>query len=455
MIFIYAIIASVIGFAGSLFLVYSDNIVDFTDKVFNKIFGSYDSKKKKNSPSANTPVEGSLLAGSSLTKDMKQAIEPLLLSWGNADSSYLTGRMDTTFRQMQENSIRLLQRHGLRRVIRLQKTKMKNTGKPGNFKNWNDGGRQWREGEAEGSLRDTYVDASGRTVNDELIRNARIAVRQSRHIRCKDLAAEKERKRQGKKGNKEFYEEVREQRCYSCGAEITISGAETTCPFCGRPVFSNFYDWQTQDFVIENEGFGKTLLMFLPVVPVTFIVTLLIFLPFMDVIKGDAAFALMLLAGGVIVGFIATLIVLVLFEHIFNKSSKTKKITRFSENLFRSSILEELWKRADPETTLEMYLGEIKYKSVTNTEDQSFITAMVPLRTRTIDSSGKISTVTTRKRLKMVRARYPNKLKSQGEILVNKSCPSCGVPFLPDDHGACSYCGYSLQVDNSKWKIAE
>ena len=105
MIFIYAIIASVIGFAGSLFLVYSDNIVDFTDKVFNKIFGSYDSKNKKNSQSANTPVEGSPLAGSSLTKDMKQAIEPLLLSWENADSSYLTGRMDTTFRQMQENNL--------------------------------------------------------------------------------------------------------------------------------------------------------------------------------------------------------------------------------------------------------------------------------------------------------------------------------------------------------------
>ena len=124
MIFIYAIIASVIGFAGSLFLVYSDNIVDFTDKVFNKIFGSYDSKNKKNNTDTKAPAEGSLLAGSSLTKDMKQAIEPLLLSWGNADSSYLTGRMDTTFRQMQENSIRLLQKHGLRRVIRLQKTKM-------------------------------------------------------------------------------------------------------------------------------------------------------------------------------------------------------------------------------------------------------------------------------------------------------------------------------------------
>ena len=57
MIFIYAIIASVIGFAGSLFLVYSDNIVDFTDKVFNKIFGSYDSKNKKNNTGTKAPAE--------------------------------------------------------------------------------------------------------------------------------------------------------------------------------------------------------------------------------------------------------------------------------------------------------------------------------------------------------------------------------------------------------------
>ena len=121
MIFIYAIIAAAIGLAGTLFLAYSDDIIVFTNKVSDKIFGSYDSKNKKHNTSANTPVEGSPLAGSSLTKDMKQAIEPLLLSWENADSSYLTGRMDTTFRQMQENSIRLLQRHGLRRVIRLQK----------------------------------------------------------------------------------------------------------------------------------------------------------------------------------------------------------------------------------------------------------------------------------------------------------------------------------------------
>lgn len=32
-------------------------------------------------------------------------------------------------------------------------------------------------------------------------------------------------------------------------------------------------------------------------------------------------------------------------------------------------------------------------------------------------------------------------------------CPSCGANYVPDEKGCCSYCGYSLKVDNSKWKI--
>lgn len=33
------------------------------------------------------------------------------------------------------------------------------------------------------------------------------------------------------------------------------------------------------------------------------------------------------------------------------------------------------------------------------------------------------------------------------------TCPSCGANYVPDEKGCCSYCGYSLKVDNSKWKI--
>ncbi|MBO4473277.1 MAG: hypothetical protein J5750_00030 [Clostridiales bacterium] len=454
MIFFYAILAAIIDLLGALWLVYGDDITSFFEKKTEGLFGSYD-KNSKNKSATKAPAGGSSLAGTSLTGEMKQAIEPIFLSWEHADSSLLTGRMDKTFRQMQENSIRLLQKHGLRRVIRLQKMKMKNTGKPGNFLSWNDGGRQWREAEAEGPVRDTYVNSAGQKVSEEYLKSARIAVRQSRHVKCKDLRSEKERKKQGKKGNTEFYEEVQEQRCYSCGAEISISGNETVCPFCGRPVFSNFYDWQTQDLTMENEGLGKTILLFLPVFPVTFLVTLLLFLPFGSVATDDIVFSLGLTAVGVVVGFIATLLLILLFEHLTSKEKKLKGVVRFYGNLFRSSVIEELWKRSDPETTLEMYLGEIKYGAVENTEEQSFITATVPVKTKLIDSSGRISTKVEKRKLKMVRARYPQKLRSEGEILQNKSCPSCGVPFLPDDHGSCSYCGYSLQVDNSKWKIQE
>ena len=451
---VYAVIAAIIAFLGSLWLVYSDDLLASFGHKAESLLGSYD-KKPKNNSASQAPAEGSPLAGTSLTGEMKQAIEPIFLSWENADSALLTGRMDKTFRQMQENSIRLLQRFGLRRVIRLQKMKMHNTGKPGNFKSWNDGGRQWREGEAEGPATEIYINSEGRIISSQYMRTARVAVRQSRHVQCKDLKSEKERKRQGKKGTTEFYGDIREQRCYSCGAEITISGAETVCPFCGRPVFANFYDWQTQDFIFEKEPITRTILDFLPILPVTFLVTLLLFLPFGSAATDDIIFSLGLMAAGVIVGFIATLLLIVLFVDIIGENRKLKKVTRFYENLFRSSLLEEMWARADLEKTLEMWLGKIKYNKVRNTEDQTFITATVPVGTRTIDAAGNISTATVKKKLTMVRARYPNKLKSRGEILENKSCPSCGVPFLPDDHGACSYCGYSLQVDNSKWKITE
>ena len=37
----------------------------------------------------------------------------------------------------------------------------------------------------------------------------------------------------------------------------------------------------------------------------------------------------------------------------------------------------------------------------------------------------------------------------------NVICPSCGANFIPDQDGCCSYCGYRLPIDNSKWRILE
>lgn len=55
----------------------------------------------------------------------------------------------------------------------------------------------------------------------------------------------------------------------------------------------------------------------------------------------------------------------------------------------------------------------------------------------------------------MKRAKYPSRIKSRGEIYIEKECPSCGANFMPDKNNNCSYCGYGLQVYNGKWKIVE
>ena len=56
--------------------------------------------------------------------------------------------------------------------------------------------------------------------------------------------------------------------------------------------------------------------------------------------------------------------------------------------------------------------------------------------------------------LKLYRARYPRRMKSKGQaVFEEKECPRCGANFMPDKNGCCSYCGYQLSIDNSKWRI--
>ena len=56
--------------------------------------------------------------------------------------------------------------------------------------------------------------------------------------------------------------------------------------------------------------------------------------------------------------------------------------------------------------------------------------------------------------LKLYRARYPRHMKSKGQaVFEEKECPRCGANFMPDKNGCCSYCGYQLSIDNSKWRI--
>ena len=445
MIWFYSVLAALIAFGLGALLLFSDSITDL-------LFGG---GKEAAIAKMSEPLEGSIFSGQKMTKDLKEGVEPILLSWENADASYLPARTDKTFRAMQENTIRILQKYGLRRMIRVSAVTMENQGKPNNFISWNDGGRQWREGSAKATALEQYINAQGQVVHRNYYRNARLAIRQSRSVKASDLSRDKERRKQGKRGTKEFYEEISAQKCFSCGADIEVRGAEAVCPFCGRPVFANYFDWQTQDFVFEKIGVASSIKDVLPLIPVTFLATLMLLLPFGSDIDHDPVFSLLLCAVGVVVGIVLTMVVVILAEHFFGKKKTMKKVVRFYENLFRSSILEELWERTDREHTLDLWLGNIQYNKVTNTEEESLIEASVLVGTRTVDDNGNIGYSEKKTKLLMARARYPQRMKAKVEMFQNKSCPSCGVPFLPDEKGNCSYCGYSLQVDNSKWKIRE
>ena len=53
----------------------------------------------------------------------------------------------------------------------------------------------------------------------------------------------------------------------------------------------------------------------------------------------------------------------------------------------------------------------------------------------------------------MQRVRNPEERKADGALFVEKECPSCGANFVPDENHCCSFCGYALQHDRSKWMM--
>ena len=93
-------------------------------------------------------------------------------------------------------------------------------------------------------------------------------------------------------------------------------------------------------------------------------------------------------------------------------------------------------------------------KDVENTENRTTITISAVLHKLTLQPNQKILNKNEKITLKLYRARYPRRMKSKGQaVFEEKECPRCGANFMPDKNGCCSYCGYQLSIDNSKWRI--
>ena len=237
--------------------------------------------------------------------------------------------------------------------------------------------------------------------------------------------------------------------CPSCGAQLNLKGNETNCPYCGAFIQSQFYDWQTEDFRIYHlpdpnarnllyTG-GLILALFLPAVPcIRFISNM--YLAF------GLAFVLTILVAFGMLSFITPKL---------EKEEKLKEqIVRYDESWLASNINEALYKSVLTPELLTYIVDDIKIKSVENTEDTTTISVSAKLHRTILENDQHIVVKNEKENWTLSRALHPNRLKSKGQdIVIEKECPSCGANYVPDEKGCCSYCGYSLKVDNSKWKI--
>lgn len=127
---------------------------------------------------------------------------------------------------------------------------------------------------------------------------------------------------------------------------------------------------------------------------------------------------------------------------------------RYDESWLASNINEALYKSVLTPELLTYIVDDIKIKSVENTEDTTTISVSAKLRRTILENDQHIVVKNEKENWTLSRALHPNRLKSKGQdIVIEKECPSCGANYVPDEKGCCSYCGYSLKVDNSKWKI--
>lgn len=388
-----------------------------------------------------------------IADEMKDIIEPVLRTWQTADESKLPLQMDRGFRERILQTIRLLKKSGLRRELRFLNVSVEQTGKQHNFRYWDDRGREWREGVITGSALERYVSTDGNVLSENLYRSIRMVIRQSRHISNSERKQNKERRKNYQKEISTFYDKHRIQICPSCGAEMTIDAQEVTCPYCDRKFFANFFDWQTEEFIFEVIPARNLLTEVLPQSLLIAVLSGVSSLMVMMFLGNTIDFLTKLLLCGIciIIGFVLAVIIRVVPEQI--KEKRCKKIVRYSENVLRSNICDELWKNVDKNQVLDLWLGRLRIKKVSNSEDMTTLTLRVPVNRTELTGEGKIQINEDVLKAQFQRARYPQRMKSKGEIITDKECPSCGAPFKPDENNCCSYCGYGLHIDNSKWKM--
>ena len=211
---------------------------------------------------------------------------------------------------------------------------------------------------------------------------------------------------------------------------------------------SDFYDWQTEAFEVYEE-IGEDLQRALYLLASSMILFICVFLCLWLIPDIQVSLAV---GFGVAIVVLASILIM-----ISRKTAKQEKlpeeIVRYSENYLRSCINESLYQKISDTDLMEYSVGSIILKKVVNTEKTTQITARVYISETYLPEGKKPYTKKHKRILTLQRARYPQRRKSDGSFFTEKDCPSCGANFIPDANHCCSFCGYSLQVNNTKWIV--
>ena len=374
--------------------------------------------------------------GTNLHGEIRKAFDKVLLPLEKADKGLLPARMDMTFRRRIERQIGLLERRKLRREIRM--TDVVPLPKNG-FRHWNDDGREWRESVLQCSALERLLSAEGgRPIHAVYRKNACLRLLQSRHIRNCDHKEKRE----------SYYADQTTINCPSCGAEVKLESQQTVCPYCGGVIQSDFYDWQTEAFEVYEQmesNMEKTLwLLFWGGILYVclFLCLWLIQNTLISLAAGVGTVVVILAAVAAVTAFVSG-----------QEEKLTGQIVRYSENYLRACIHEALYQNVNHPDLMDYSVGTISLKKVVNTAETTRITVQVYINETYLPQGRKPYTRKYKRTLVLQRARYPQRRQSDGKFFTERECPSCGANFVPYENHCCSFCGYSLQVNNAKWVV--
>lgn len=157
---------------------------------------------------------------------------------------------------------------------------------------------------------------------------------------------------------------------------------------------------------------------------------------------------------------ITSLLALLLWLRILRKTDNIedlkKQIVRYDEKVLHSDLNEALYEKNVSSELLYYSVDQLQLQAVENTDTRTQITLHAILHQLILSPNHQISASNQPIDLKLYRTRYPQRMKSKGQaVYAEKEYPRCGANFIPDQDGCCSYYGYRLPFDNSKWRILE